>query len=151
MTKKSAAVTLKAVAKHVGLATGTVSHVLNHSPHSCHIPQRTKDRVFAAARTLNYHPNPHARALRVSPINTNQEADNLGGMPGVLMFKQPEHLMRAIHAMRRAGLCVPGDAFVVDVGSLPSGLVTPNNYETIAGGDTISEAGSMKPTLEQDE
>jgi hypothetical protein len=153
MTKKSGAVTLKAVAKRVGLAAGTVSNILNHSPHSCQIPQRTKDRVFAAARTLNYHPNPLARALRIRPVpDTNQEATNLGGMPGALMFKQPEHLMRAIHAIRRAGLCVPGDAFVVDIGSLPSGLVLlTNNCETIAGGKTISEDGSMTLTLEQDE
>ena len=62
--KRAGAVTLKTVAESVGLAPGTVSLVLNNAPGSGSIPQRTKDRVFAAARELNYQPNPVARALR---------------------------------------------------------------------------------------
>ena len=50
--KKSSAVTLKAVADHVGLTPGTVSSVLNQAPSSRSIPQRTKTRILAAARTL---------------------------------------------------------------------------------------------------
>src|SRR5580700_6537672 len=66
LTKNPKAVTLKAVAEYVGLATGTVSLVLNHQPES--IPQQTRDRVFAAARKLNYQPNPFARALRTRQV-----------------------------------------------------------------------------------
>src|SRR5467141_911195 len=61
---KSAAVTLKAVADHVGLTPGTVSAVLNNAPSSRSIPQHTKNRILAAARELNYRPNFFAQSLR---------------------------------------------------------------------------------------
>jgi len=56
--------TLKDLAKHLGLTKGTVSAVLNNSPYAKAIPQHTKDRIFAAAQELNYHPNFFARTLR---------------------------------------------------------------------------------------
>ena len=56
--------TLKELAKHLGLTKGTVSAVLNDSPYAKAIPQHTKDRIIAAARDLNYHPNFFARSLR---------------------------------------------------------------------------------------
>ena len=56
--------TLKDLAKHLGLTKGTVSAVLNDSPYAKAIPQHTKDRIAAAARELNYHPNFFARSLR---------------------------------------------------------------------------------------
>ena len=60
----STVVTLKAVAKHVGLTPGTVSAVLNDSPSARSIPRDTKDRIHAAAKELNYRPNFFARTLR---------------------------------------------------------------------------------------
>jgi LacI family transcriptional regulator len=60
----STVVTLKAVAKHVGLTPGTVSAVLNDSPSARSIPRETKDRIHAAAKELNYRPNFFARTLR---------------------------------------------------------------------------------------
>lgn len=63
-------VTLKAVAEHVGLTPGTVSAVLNDSPAARSVPERTKSRIFAAARELNYRPNFLARALRVNRTYT---------------------------------------------------------------------------------
>lgn len=62
--KKTKAVTLKAVAEHVGLSTATVSVVLNRSPVADSIPAETQERVFAAARELKYRPNYMARSLR---------------------------------------------------------------------------------------
>src|SRR5215469_3935228 len=56
--------TLKELAKHLGLTKGTVSAVLNDSPYAKAIPQHTKERIFAAAGELNYHPNYFARTLR---------------------------------------------------------------------------------------
>lgn len=108
------AVTLKTVAESVGLAPGTVSLVLNNAPGSASIPQRTKDRVFAAARELNYQPNPLARALRtqVSPPPTPGGHD-IGNASGALMFIGAEHFLRALRAMREAGLSVPGDVSIV--------------------------------------
>jgi DNA-binding LacI/PurR family transcriptional regulator len=58
------AVTLRTVAERVGLAPCSVSAVLNNTPASWAIPQRTKDRVFRAAAQLDYRPNLSARSLR---------------------------------------------------------------------------------------
>ncbi len=64
--RKNAAVTLKAVAQHLGLTAGTVSVVLNNSKSAKSIPEHTRNRIFEAARELNYQPNFLARSLRVS-------------------------------------------------------------------------------------
>ena len=63
-------VTLKSVAEHVGLTPGTVSAVLNNSAAARSVPERTKKRVQAAARELNYRPNYLARSLRVQRTYT---------------------------------------------------------------------------------
>ena len=64
MPPDKARVTLRTVAEKVGLAPCSVSAVLNESPASLAIPQRTKDRVWRAAGQLNYRPNLAARSLR---------------------------------------------------------------------------------------
>src|SRR5262249_52955317 len=57
-------VSLKALAEHLQLSPATVSLVINRSPAAKSIPQRTQDRIRAAARELNYRPNFMARSLR---------------------------------------------------------------------------------------
>jgi DNA-binding LacI/PurR family transcriptional regulator len=57
-------VTLRTIAEYVGLAPCSVSAVLNNSAAGKSIPQQTKERVWRAARRLNYRPNYSARALR---------------------------------------------------------------------------------------
>jgi DNA-binding LacI/PurR family transcriptional regulator len=57
-------VTLREVAEHVGLASGTVSAVLNSAPSARAIPEHTRKRIHEAARELNYRPNFLARSLR---------------------------------------------------------------------------------------
>jgi LacI family transcriptional regulator len=104
-------VTLKAVAEYVGLATGTVSLVLNHAPES--IPQQTRDRVFAAARKLNYQPNPFARALRTRQIPGVSGKPMLATGSRALVFEGAEHFVLAVNAIRQAGLRVPGDVSVL--------------------------------------
>lgn len=103
-------VTLKTVGDYVGLAAGTVSQVLNNTPHSRLIPQQTKDRVFAAARKLNYQPNLFARALRTSQPVAGPPAFATGSR--VLVFEGSKHFLAAVNAIRRAGLRVPGDVSV---------------------------------------
>jgi LacI family transcriptional regulator len=61
---ETGAITLKAVAQHLGLTPGTVSAVLNDSPSARSIPAETKNRIHAAAKELNYRPNFFARTLR---------------------------------------------------------------------------------------
>src|SRR5271170_4230102 len=58
-------VTLKTVARHLGLAAGTVSATLNNSPAARSIPEHTKQRILAAAQELNYRPDFFARTLRM--------------------------------------------------------------------------------------
>ena len=62
--EKKSAVNLRTVAERVGLAPCSVSAVLNNTPASHAIPQKTKDRIFRAAAELNYRPNLWARSLR---------------------------------------------------------------------------------------
>jgi DNA-binding LacI/PurR family transcriptional regulator len=50
------------VARRAGVSRTTVSYVLNGTP--LPISQETRERVLAAARELNYHLQPSARALR---------------------------------------------------------------------------------------
>jgi LacI family transcriptional regulator len=57
---------LKQLAEHLHLSQTTVSLVLNNAPAGRSIPQHTRDRVFEAARRLNYRPNYFARSLRNS-------------------------------------------------------------------------------------
>ena len=64
MSDKKAVVSLRTVAERVGLAPCSVSAILNNTPASYAIPQRTKERVFRAAGELNYRPNLWARSLR---------------------------------------------------------------------------------------
>ncbi len=58
------AVTLRDVADYLQLSPATVSVVLNRAPVAESIPAETQERVFAAARKLNYRPNLLARSLR---------------------------------------------------------------------------------------
>ena len=57
-------VTLKTLAKHLGLTPGTVSKVLNNAKGAKAISEGTKARVRAAAHELEYRPNFHAQSLR---------------------------------------------------------------------------------------
>ncbi|HXH05112.1 MAG TPA: LacI family DNA-binding transcriptional regulator [Vicinamibacterales bacterium] len=57
-------VTLRTLAEYLGLAPATISIVINRSPVAESIPQRTRNRILAAARKLGYRPNSVARSLR---------------------------------------------------------------------------------------
>ena len=57
------AATIKEVAQRAGVSVATVSYVLNNRPGAVRISERTKKRIFEAARELGYHPNALARGL----------------------------------------------------------------------------------------
>jgi DNA-binding LacI/PurR family transcriptional regulator len=57
-------VTLQVLAKHLDLSTTTVSVVVSDSPAARGIPPKTRERILAAAKKLNYRPNYMARSLR---------------------------------------------------------------------------------------
>ena len=67
---KADGVSLKQLAAHLNLSPTTLSLVLNDAPAAVSIPQETKDRIFSAARELNYRPNYLARSLRVQRTHT---------------------------------------------------------------------------------
>jgi LacI family transcriptional regulator len=57
-------VTLRLLADHLGLSPATVSLVLNRASVADSIPRATQERIFAAARELNYRPSFAARWAR---------------------------------------------------------------------------------------
>ena len=65
-------VSLKVLSDHLGLSVAAISRVLSASPAARSIPQRTQDRILAAAEKLNYRPNLFARSLR------NRRSQTLG-------------------------------------------------------------------------
>jgi len=94
-TKRSSAVTLRAVADYVGLTPGTVSAVLNNAPSSRSIPQHTKNRILAAARELNYRPNFFAQSLRKKRTYTiGVIVEEIGDAYGSLVISGIEQHLR---------------------------------------------------------
>src|SRR5256714_3058423 len=83
------------LADYLGLSSATISLVLNGSPVADSIPQKTKDRVFAAARNFNYRPNFVARSLRtqrtfmigvlVPEVSEGYAASVMGGIDDQLL------------------------------------------------------------------
>src|SRR5271154_6584951 len=57
-------VTLRVLADHLGLSPATVSLVLNRASVADSIPRTTQERIFAAARDLDYRPSFAARWAR---------------------------------------------------------------------------------------
>ena len=110
---KPARVTLKTVANHVGLTPGTISAVLNDTPGAIRIPKATKDRITAAARELNYQPNPLARALRSGQAIARSGFDSTSTR-GALVIMDAGNFMLAMNAIQQAGLRVPDDVSVVE-------------------------------------
>jgi LacI family transcriptional regulator len=93
--KKHTGVTLRAVAEHVGLTPGTVSAVLNDAPSSRSIPERTKVRILAAARELNYRPNFFAQSLRKKRTYTiGLIVEEIGDAYGSMVISGVEQYLR---------------------------------------------------------
>jgi DNA-binding LacI/PurR family transcriptional regulator len=92
---RNPAVTLKSVAERVGLTPSTVSAVLNNSSASHSVPERTKKRILAAVRELNYRPNFFARSLRVNRTYTiGVILEEIGDAYGSLVISGIERYLR---------------------------------------------------------
>ena len=63
-SRKRTVVSLATLSEHLGLSPAAISRVLNRVPAAEAIPKATQDRIFAAAKQLNYRPNLLARSLR---------------------------------------------------------------------------------------
>ena len=83
------------MAEHLGLTPGTVSAVLNDSPAAQAIPQRTKDRILAAAREAELSPQlfcpfaPQKAAYTVGVI-----AEEIGDAYGSMVISGIEKCLR---------------------------------------------------------
>ena len=114
-------VTLKTVADYLGLTPGTISSVLNNTVASARIPQPTKDRIFAAARELNYQPNALARALRTGQaVSPSAGAHEFASTRGALVIMDSGHFLLAMNAIQQAGLRVPDDVSIVEFDAMPA-------------------------------
>jgi DNA-binding LacI/PurR family transcriptional regulator len=125
-----AKVTLKTVAEYTGLTPGTISAVLNNTAGARRIPQATKDRVRAAARQLNYQPNPLARALRTGQVSGSvTEVHDFGATRGAIVIMDADHFTLAMNAIQQAGLRVPDDVSVVEFDSFPAAAMNYRSFE----------------------
>src|ERR1700757_3993351 len=95
LPEKKHAANLKQVADRVGLAPCSVSAVLNNTPASAAIPQKTKERVFRAAGELNYRPNLWARSLRTKRTRVVAAITSDIGKPAVA--RVVAGVQRALH------------------------------------------------------
>jgi LacI family transcriptional regulator len=94
-TQSPSHVTLKDLAESLNLSSATVSMVINSAPAARSIPAKTQERVWAAARKLNYKPNFMAKSLRqkrsytigviVPEISEGYEALVLSGVEDFLL------------------------------------------------------------------
>lgn len=86
-------VTIKDVAKYAGVGVGTVSRVINNSPH---VDTKTKIKVLEAIKILGYTPNPHARRLSTGTSNliTVITPEMKGDFYQILMSSIDEVLMK---------------------------------------------------------
>ena len=131
-SSKQIRVTLKIVADHLGLTAGTISAVLNDTPAARRIPQSTRDRVLAAARELNYQPNPLARALRTGtgqglrPLASAYDGANTRG---ALVIMDADHFVLAMNAIQQAGLRVPDDVSIVEFDGIPAAAMDYSGFE----------------------
>ncbi len=117
-------VTLRTVATYLGLTPGTISAVLNSTLASKRIPQSTKDRIFAAARELNYQPNPLARALRTGKaLFVKADSYDSGLTRGALVIMDADHFVLAMNAIQKVGLRVPDDVSVVEFDNIPAAVM----------------------------
>jgi LacI family transcriptional regulator, galactose operon repressor len=88
-------VTLKTIGDYLGLTPGTVSAALNNSAAARSIPERTKKRILAAAKDLDYRPNYFARSLRLQRTYTiGVIAEEIGDSYGSLVISGIEEYLR---------------------------------------------------------
>lgn len=95
MSSKDPKVTLKTIAAYLDLTPGTVSAALNNSAAARSIPERTKKRILAAAKELNYRPNYFARSLRLQRTYTiGVIAEEIGDAYGAMVISGIEEYLR---------------------------------------------------------
>lgn len=142
--QKTGAITLKAVAQHLGLTAGTVSAVLNDSPSARSIPQETKNRIHAAAKELNYKPNFFARTLRNKRTYTiGVIAEEIGDSYGSAIISGIEQHLRT----RGYFFLTVAHRHDPDLLSRYSQMLSERGVEGIITVDTTVQESPLLPTV----
>lgn len=88
-------VTLQTIASRLNVTPSTVSAALNNSAAARSISERTKQRIIAAAKELNYRPNYSARSLRLQRTYTiGVIAEEIGDAYGAMVISGIEEYLR---------------------------------------------------------
>jgi DNA-binding LacI/PurR family transcriptional regulator len=146
-----AVVTLKSVAEHVGMSTGTVSAVLNDAPGARSIPEHTRQKIRAAAEELNYRPNFLARSLRKRRTYTvGLIVEEIGDSYGAMIVAGVEAHLRQhnyffLTAVHRHDLAMLRDHSQLLLARGAEGFITVDaNLSEALPLPTVSVAGHMK-------
>jgi DNA-binding LacI/PurR family transcriptional regulator len=93
--QKNRSISLKELAAHLSLSPATVSLVMNRAKAANSIPEETQQRIFEAAKKLNYRPNFYARSLRTQRSFTiGVLHPDLSDYVALLTSGIEDHLMR---------------------------------------------------------
>ncbi len=105
--------TIRDVARKAGVGLGTVSRVINASPH---VSETTRQRVRQAIGELNYVPNPTARRLStgktliiavIVPFFTRPaEIERLRGIEGTLAESNYDLIIYNVETVQRRDACI---------------------------------------------
>ena len=157
-SRLSRSISLRELGKHLGLSPTTVSLVLNGSPAAASIPKETQARIFAAAKSFDYHPNFFARSLRsqrtylvgvvVPEVSEGYASLVLSGIEEALLAEEyvylvtshrhkPDLIERGPRLLYER--CVEG-VIAVDTplrGELPVPVVLISGHERMAGATNI--------------
>ncbi|MDD7466096.1 MAG: LacI family DNA-binding transcriptional regulator [Actinomycetaceae bacterium] len=101
---RSAAVTIRDIARACGVGLATVSRALNNSEG---VSKATRKRVLAAAAALNYSPNPYAKGLRTVTSSTVVVLMKGPDNPFFLEFLGPLELAIRQHGLTMTIVRVP--------------------------------------------
>ena len=113
-------VTLRDVAIEAGVSVATVSRSLNGADG---VGQRTRERVVAAARRMNYEPNRMARSLRT----------NKGSMVAVAVTDiEQQWYSRVLKHIQRELNRIPSELMVIDLNRSTEGL-----YSVLSSASTL--------------
>ncbi|MFZ3216321.1 MAG: LacI family DNA-binding transcriptional regulator [Candidatus Acidiferrales bacterium] len=142
--RKVRGITLKSVAEHVGLTPSTVSAVLNNSAAARSVPERTKQRILAASRELNYRPNYLARSLRVQRTYTiGVIARDVGDAYGAIIISGIERYLRQ-HSFFFLAVAHHNDKKLLNT---YSHILLQRGVEGLISMDTLLEESFPLPTI----
>lgn len=144
---------LRDVAKHAKVSITTASMVLTGQAKSCRIAPATEDRVFAAAKSLNYRPSYQKRMVRrgradvVGFVMSFADRRDLGGAFWHAIQEGAE-TRQIVENVRRSA--ARAEAHALDVGQHAAARQAVDLLDAVddpvpGGGDSVSIHGVQAP------